>query len=179
MVGLWGLAQADNDRFEQKPWDSLRKDDILIWLAWAAFGVNLKVAQADPKRVRFLTRTYKMIEARTGTEFPEGRSDATVMRQSMDPVNAVGRPFIIYAFANIVNWWIVHVVYPWRGARIYREGDIEWVWLLGWALTLPSLIVRIPPGWTPEKGRTERNALPIVYLHGLGFGMVSVAPRLR
>ncbi|KAL1407461.1 hypothetical protein Q8F55_006894 [Vanrija albida] len=145
--------------FEQKPWDSLRKDDILLWLSWAAFGVDIKVAQADPKRVRFLNRTYKMIEARTGTVFPEGRSDVNVMRQSMDPVNAVGRPFIIYAFANVVNWWLINVVYPWRGARIYREGDID-------------LIVRIPPGWTPEKGRTERNALPIVYLHGLGFGML-------
>ncbi|TXT09144.1 hypothetical protein VHUM_02618 [Vanrija humicola] len=145
--------------FEQRSWESLKKDDILLWLAWAAFGVDLKVAQQDPKRTRFLDRTFKMIEARTGTVFPEGSSGVAVMRQSMDPVNAVGRPFFLYAFTNIVNWWIVNIVYPWSGARIYREGDID-------------LIVRIPPGWTPEKGRNERNAMPIVYLHGLGFGML-------
>jgi hypothetical protein len=41
----------------------------------------------------------------------------------------------------------------------YREGDIEY-------------LIRIPPGWTPEKGMTQANAMPVVYLHGLGFGLV-------
>lgn len=35
-----------------------------------------------------------------------------------------------------------------------------------------SYLLRIPPGWTPEIGRTQRNAVPVVYLHGLGFGLL-------
>lgn len=35
-----------------------------------------------------------------------------------------------------------------------------------------SYLLRIPEGWTPEKGRHEPNAMPIVYLHGLGFGLL-------
>lgn len=34
--------------------------------------------------------------------------------------------------------------------------------------------MRIPSGWTPLNGLTEPNAVPVVYLHGLGFGLVSV-----
>lgn len=34
-----------------------------------------------------------------------------------------------------------------------------------------SYLIRIPPGWTPEKALSERNSMPIVYLHGLGFGL--------
>jgi hypothetical protein len=36
----------------------------------------------------------------------------------------------------------------------------------------PRYLVRIPPGWTPERGRTELNATPIVYMHGLGYGLL-------
>jgi len=32
-------------------------------------------------------------------------------------------------------------------------------------------LVRIPPGWTPS--RTQDTGLPVIYLHGLGFGLVS------
>lgn len=40
----------------------------------------------------------------------------------------------------------------------YSEGEIDY-------------LVRIPPGWTPS--RTQDTSLPVVYLHGLGFGLVS------
>jgi hypothetical protein len=42
---------------------------------------------------------------------------------------------------------------------LYREGPVEY-------------LIPIPKGWTPDKGRTHPNAMPIVYLHGLGFGLI-------
>lgn len=141
-------------RFDGAPWESLRKDDLKEWLAWAAFGLPLDGVE-EPKKIRFLERTFTMLEARTGTVFAEGRSDAFVLRLTLDPVRSCGRPFIIYAIANAINTFLKDVLYPMRGVELCRVGDIDY-------------FVRIPPGWTPERGRNERNAMPIVYMHGLG-----------
>lgn len=32
--------------------------------------------------------------------------------------------------------------------------------------------MRIPPNWTPSKARADTRCMPIVYLHGLGFGLL-------
>lgn len=130
----------------------------------------LEDVKAEPKKQRFLDRTFTMLEARTGTKFQPGRSDVQVMRLTLDRVNVVSRPFFIYAIANSLNWYLRTKLYPSRGVGLYREGNIEWVlWGDGadW-----SYFVRIPPGWTPEKATKERNSIPIVYMHGLGFGLV-------
>jgi len=42
----------------------------------------------------------------------------------------------------------------------YTEGEIDY-------------LIRIPPGWTPERNDTRSNSVPLVYLQGLGFGLVS------
>jgi len=42
----------------------------------------------------------------------------------------------------------------------YSDGNIDY-------------LVRIPPGWTPSQSRDA--GLPVIYLHGLGFGLVSFA----
>lgn len=41
-----------------------------------------------------------------------------------------------------------------------------------------SYLIRIPLGWTPEKGRSDPDAMPVVYFHGLGFGLVDFSLRL-
>lgn len=66
-----------------------------------------------------------MLEARTGTTFPPGKSGTKVMKLSLDPVLTRQRPFIIYALANSINFYLRRVEYPYRGAMVYREGDIE------------------------------------------------------
>jgi hypothetical protein len=43
----------------------------------------------------------------------------------------------------------------------YSDGNIDY-------------LVRIPPGWTPSQSKD--TGLPVIYLHGLGFGLVSPTP---
>lgn len=83
-------------------------------------------------------------------------SAAKVMRLTMDPVNCVTRPLIIYFFASLINWWLKTVVYRRMGAKVYRSGDMEY-------------LLRIPDDWTEEMVEEERA--PVVYIHGLGFGL--------
>jgi hypothetical protein len=120
----------------------------------------LEDARGNPTWSTFLDRSLELLEARTGTKFGPGFDpNISVMRLTMDPVNAKGRPLLLYAISNSVNWLLREVFYPTQGMGLYREGPVEY-------------LIRIPKGWTPDKGRTHPNAMPIVYLHGLGFGLV-------
>jgi hypothetical protein len=52
-------------------------------------------------------------------------------------------------------------IYETRADEVqYREGEIDY-------------LIRIPPGWTPERNDERSNCVPVVYLQGLGFGLVS------
>ncbi|WVO13818.1 hypothetical protein L204_101441 [Cryptococcus depauperatus] len=146
--------------FNHAPWEKIKKTNMRIWLGWSCYGLPLEEVQKKPECVAFLDMAIKLLEARTGTDFEEGYSrDVEIMRLTLDPVNARGRPLILYAVTNIVNIWLREIVYPFQGMALYREGDIEY-------------LIRIPKGWTPKKGRKVPNAMPVVYLHGLGFGLL-------
>ena len=43
--------------------------------------------------------------------------------------------------------------------RQYTDGEIGY-------------LVRVPLGWTPAKARSDTRSMPIVYWHGLGFGLL-------
>jgi hypothetical protein len=100
------------------------------------------------------------VEARTGTTFPLGHDPSIrVIRFSLDPVGAKSRPLLLYALANTINWSLANIRLPYLGMGRYTEGGVDY-------------LIRIPPGWTPEMGRRDPNAMPILFLHGLGFGLL-------
>ncbi|WWC65979.1 uncharacterized protein I303_108601 [Kwoniella dejecticola CBS 10117] len=146
--------------FNYAPWDTIKRRNIEIWLAWSCFNCSLEEALADEENKKYLEYCVELLEARTGSEFEDGYDPKIqVMRLTMDPVHAKARPLILYAVTNVINLFLQEVVYPYQGMGLYREGDMEY-------------LIRIPKGWTPEKGKTVSNAIPIVYMHGLGFGLL-------
>ncbi|ORY34890.1 hypothetical protein BCR39DRAFT_515410 [Naematelia encephala] len=146
--------------FDHAPWEEIKRTNMLVWLSWSCFNLPYEETSANPQWSKFLDNSIAMVEARTGMAFKNGFSEhLKIIRLTLDPVNAKGRPLILYALTNAINWCLEKVVYPFAGMGLYKEGDIEY-------------LVRIPAGWTPEKGRTVDNAMPIVYLHGLGFGLL-------
>lgn len=147
-------------RFDHAPWESLKRDNVLTWVSWICFTLPLEEALKNPEYEKFLYWTFDVVEARTGTTFPKGHDpNIRTIRFSLDPVNAKSRPLILYALANSINWVLSEIRLPYLGMGRYTEGGIDY-------------LVRIPPGWTPEKGRKDPNAMPIVFLHGLGFGLL-------
>lgn len=75
-------------RFGHAPWDSIKKQNVLIWLAWTCFNIPYEEAIATPKWSNFLQESLELLEARTGTRFPSGSNpDVEVMRLTLDPVN--------------------------------------------------------------------------------------------
>ncbi|WRT69556.1 uncharacterized protein IL334_006543 [Kwoniella shivajii] len=146
--------------FNYTPWDSIKRGNIQMWLAWTCFNTTFEEISTNENHIKFLQYVVELLEARTGTIFEEGYNDKIELsRLTIDKVNAKGRPLILYALTNAINLFLQKVVYPYQGMGLYREGDVEY-------------LIRIPKGWTPEKGRTEPNAIPVVYLHGLGFGLL-------
>ncbi|WWC92942.1 uncharacterized protein L201_007905 [Kwoniella dendrophila CBS 6074] len=146
--------------FNHAEWSSIKRRNVEIWLAWSCFNTPLEDVLSNKENKEFLEYTMDLLEARTGTEFEDGYDPKVqIMRLTIDKVNAKGRPLILYAVTNLINLFLQEVVYPYQGMGLYKEGDIEY-------------LVRIPKDWTPEKGKTVPNAIPVVYLHGLGFGLL-------
>lgn len=88
----------------------------MIWLAWSCFNVPYEEIKDDQEKMNFLLSSMEMLEARTGSTFAEGfDSNIEIMRLTLDPVMAKGRPLIMYALSNLVNWWLREVIYPYHG----------------------------------------------------------------
>lgn len=82
---------------------------------------------AGPGADALLAWSFNLLEARTGTRFSDVEEEdddelsahlkqraaekAKVMRLTLDPVNALPKPFALYAFGLSVNWMLKHVVY--------------------------------------------------------------------
>lgn len=143
MVSISNPARlsADIYRFNHAPWEAIRKQNVLIWLAWTCFNIAYDEAVANPKWSEFLQESLGMLEARTGTKFPDGFNvDVQMMRLTLDPVNvrvsesvitsahswqAKGRPLLIYALSNAINWWLREVVYPYQGMGLVSASPNE------------------------------------------------------
>ena len=119
---LGGLQVCHADyRFNHAPWETIKRENILVWLSWSCFNLEYDIVKKDEENHHFLLESLAMLEARTGTTFEDGYDPAVeIMRLTMDPVNARGRPLILYAVSNSVNWWLRTGVYPSYGMSMVR-----------------------------------------------------------
>jgi hypothetical protein len=66
------MLRTKQYRFNNAPWESLRKDNVLTWLAWLFYDSSLSETQKDTGRMLHLAETLTKIEDRTGSIIPEG-----------------------------------------------------------------------------------------------------------
>lgn len=149
-------------RFDHAPWSSLKRDNIRHWLAWSCFNVSLDTATNDPELSVFLDQTYDLLEARTGTIFPPGLNPSVrTIRLTLDPVRARPRPFILYVGTSSINA-ILLASYQWfygMTRHTCPSGNIDY-------------LLYMPSGWDADTAYGDAQTLPVLYLHGLGFGMI-------
>ncbi|CED83358.1 hypothetical protein [Phaffia rhodozyma] len=145
--------------FFRMPWESIKKDNIMEWVAWSAFNSSVDQVAMDPTQKASLEYAVDLISRRTGTIFEEGRTNnVEVMRLTLDRVNIYHRPLVLYALTAVINLGCE----AWCRAYGMRRNTIKGI----------DYMVRIPHDWTPEQGREDKNREPIVFLHGLGFGFL-------
>ena len=88
-------ADALAHRFNHAPWESLRRQNVIVWLSWSCFNLPYEQVQTNEKWHDFLISSLEMLEARTGTTFPEGFDPSIEMlRLTLDPVNVSHRSFV-------------------------------------------------------------------------------------
>jgi len=109
-------------------------------------------------RRRLLEDTVELLEKRSGLKFPKGfNPEVDTLRLTVDPVSTAVRPFVWYVVVSVANWLV-----RWRLDSKWsaRRGTYEGL----------DYILRVPEGWSATTGQR-----PVVFMHGLGLGLIQYA----
>ncbi|VDC07292.1 unnamed protein product [Peniophora sp. CBMAI 1063] len=143
--------------FGKVPWSRIRRREMQEWLYWAIFNARLptNISSLPHAQQVFLNEALQLIEKRSGTEIPPGtNARARPMLLTLDPVNFAWRPLIWYLVIAAGNCGMKHRLMMKHGMRIIEHDGVEY-------------LLRVPKGWNMGTDTT-----PLVFLHGLGLGLV-------
>ncbi|KAH8105879.1 hypothetical protein BXZ70DRAFT_917198 [Cristinia sonorae] len=142
--------------FNRAPWSTIRVENVIIWLYWSIFNEVFTTMEDIPKaRRRLLEQTVILLEKRSGLKFPEGfNPDVETLRLTVDPVSTAARPLVWYVVISLANRLV-----KWRLASRWdvRRGTFQGL----------DYLLRVPPNWSQSSDQR-----PIVFLHGLGLGIL-------
>ncbi|KAF8341415.1 uncharacterized protein EI90DRAFT_2965783 [Cantharellus anzutake] len=130
------------------------------WLGWSMFTAHYETLSEGQKV--HIESIIKMIEKRAGAEIsehpPHGTPHLTPLRISLDPLNVENRPAIVYAVVNLAGFGALRW-YEWRhGVQYGTIGGLDY-------------LIRIPSG-PLDMPRGDEDRTPILFLHGVGVGLV-------
>lgn len=95
------IAMQQSDiRFNHAPWESLRRENVLIWLSWVCLDLPLTEARKNSKYIECLDHTLEKLEERTGHIIPEGYNPS--VRASMPTLDP-----IVVRTTTITGWDIL------------------------------------------------------------------------
>jgi hypothetical protein len=85
--------QADlASRFDHAPWETIRKENVLMWLSWICLDLPLHQARESEQHLRCLQETLEKLELEVGMIIPNGFDPKIkVHTPSLDPVIVSGR----------------------------------------------------------------------------------------
>lgn len=128
----------------------VRRGNILHFLAWALF--YRFPAQLSSEEVRELDEHIDRLQRAARHVFPLGfNADVRCIRLSLDPLKAMHRPLFLYGLVAVANS-AARVVLQWRGFQRKQVGGFRY-----WH-------------WAP--GAQAEPKFPLVFMHGLGHGLV-------
>ncbi|KAJ6628695.1 hypothetical protein B0H10DRAFT_1988844 [Mycena sp. CBHHK59/15] len=142
--------------FARVPWSSIRRVEIQKWLYWSIFNKDLPEAHLiPPSHQAVLDDTLALLEKRLGTRVTDGSNPNILpMRMTLDKVQVSNRPFFFYALIFGINWYLrLRYGRNWN----LRHGNYDGL----------EYLLHVPETWDPVDGPR-----PIVFLHGLGLGLL-------
>ncbi|CAK5275613.1 unnamed protein product [Mycena citricolor] len=149
--------------FGRVPWSHVRKLQVQQWVYWSIFNKDLPPEREMPAAHRaVLDDTLQLLEMRLGMKIPDGSNPAaSPMRLTIDRVEVCGRPFFFYVIVGLINRYLSF----WYG-RYWklRRGNYNGL----------EYLLYVPEGWTVDAGPS-----PIVFLHGLGLGLLQYYPMTK
>ncbi|KAI0034072.1 hypothetical protein K488DRAFT_77450 [Vararia minispora EC-137] len=145
--------------FGKVPWSQIHRQQMKAWLYWAIFNARMPELDAiPPPKKKFLDEALTLIEKRSGTVIPEGSNPAArPMLLTLDPINFAWRPLVWYLFVYAGNISFKrYLVVNCKMTIIWKDG-VEY-------------LCHAPHGWNASTGPS-----PVVFLHGLGLGLIQYA----
>lgn len=74
-------------RFDHAPWESIRKENVLMWLSWICLDLPLHGARRSEQHLACLQETLEKLELAVGMIIPDGFDpNIKVHRLGLDPV---------------------------------------------------------------------------------------------
>ncbi|RUS13533.1 Alpha/Beta hydrolase protein [Endogone sp. FLAS-F59071] len=177
-----------NGKTNERPkFEEIRRENVAEWLAWAFWDSTLEVVLENPRHTHDLYEMLATVEKHYGVTFPPGYDeDICCIRLSLDPMNAIHRPFAFYAVI-FTGTQLINALLRWCGLERYGseskgyywsntfEMDIKEVW--GKAIAQPYEPERIVYWHYKPQQRASTSAprkrTPVVFIHGMGLGMIS------
>jgi len=165
--GLWRQVQGwfrakDGDRALSP--HEVGRDDLIELLAWAFFYKQLD--DLDSEELAWVEYVCEIIaqELRSDQGFRPGRSGVTSVRHTLDMIHVIHRPLVFYLVVQIL--YLAHgILLRLRG---FHRGHHEGLWY--W--------YRLP-GSQPKSSETSKESTePLVFFHGIGFGLFLYLPLL-
>ncbi|KAG6333721.1 hypothetical protein ID866_5364 [Astraeus odoratus] len=142
--------------FRRATWSSIKKQDVYSYLHWVFYNKAMPPMEMLSKRRRaLLDEAIFFFEKRAGKTVSNDPSiGVQPIRLTIDEVNVNWRPFTWYVMVLTSNWVLKNWLVRSYGVQFGCYNGLDY-------------LVRIPQSWDPDHGRR-----PIVFLHGLGLGLM-------
>ncbi|TRM67722.1 hypothetical protein BD626DRAFT_479629 [Schizophyllum amplum] len=152
--------------FGGAPWSAIDVHHVRQWLYWSMFNANMPPLDTlSPAHRGALDETLDLLQKRAGVVLPERVADPSPAVKpillTVDKVNICWRPFMFYAALWVVNRTLRYHLTRKHNATYTSHDGLEY-------------IIRIPSAWNPETGPR-----PLVFLHGLGLGLLQYSMQLN
>ncbi|GLB33884.1 hypothetical protein LshimejAT787_0107680 [Lyophyllum shimeji] len=149
--------------FCNAPWSTIKAHEVRQWIYWSIYNADLPPLESLPAAQKaVLKRALELLEKRCGCVFREGSNPAIrPMRLTLDKINILWRPFTFYLILHLVNSFL-RIWYKTRwNARFDHHNGLEY-------------FIRMPKHWDPAN-----SPRPIVFIHGLGLGLLQYNAVIR
>lgn len=163
----------------------ITKQDLRDWMSWALFGKFYEQILAEDqsteksngnahRQLDFMDKAIRLFSARSGvSEYPdtielspkEQRKKHTMLL-SLDPVRVSTRPLALYVLMYLLNELAIFVWNRRYGMERLTVGSVQYLYYQ-------------PPEWNAEAAQRGEAPLPILFLHGLGIGIVEYVDVVR
>ncbi|KAJ3778782.1 hypothetical protein FB446DRAFT_768139 [Lentinula raphanica] len=142
--------------FGRQPWSTVRLHQVRQWIYWSIFNTHLPQPENLPQSHRdVLDDALDLLQKRLGKRIPEGSDDSCrPILLNLDKATVLWRPFIFYAFTAAVNLSLDRWYQRSHGFSRGIHHGLEY-------------LVRVPQNWRPSA-----DPPPVVFLHGLGLGLL-------
>ncbi|KAK2065596.1 hypothetical protein LY76DRAFT_667777 [Colletotrichum caudatum] len=153
--------------------EDIRRDNLKDWLLWALFEQDNMVSRPTKDIDQELEQCIDDAEEKFGIKLRPGRGNAEALRLTFDPVIIQHRSLFYYLVIGFLDFLMALYLLS-QGYRYYRQPPSSFFKIF------PLRIINILPfahsatdgmsyWYRPHQSATKR---PIVFLHGLGIGLI-------